>query len=111
MPQTTSQPTPKFLTNAWGESSCIDPLAAMALEGVRGSTSEFRSRMRDGTLIVTHAAPQLGIEIGERLVKQQRLRLRHDGTSDGDPLLWRHSQLDTHCPGSIVCPTTLRRET
>ena len=33
-----------------------------------------------------HLDPQRGIQVGERLVKQEHLRLLHDGATDGDPL-------------------------
>ena len=37
--------------------------------------------------LAAHLDPQGGIEIGERLVEQEDLRLAHDGAADGDALL------------------------
>ena len=36
--------------------------------------------------LTAHLDPQLGVEVGERLVEQERGGLAHDGTSHGDAL-------------------------
>ncbi|MNV31037.1 hypothetical protein D3C71_1223260 [compost metagenome] len=40
-----------------------------------------------------HGAAQRRIEVGERLVKQERLRFAHDGAADGDALALAAGQL------------------
>ena len=36
--------------------------------------------------LAAHLVAQLGVEIGERLVEQEDLRIAHDGAADGDAL-------------------------
>ena len=37
--------------------------------------------------LAAHVGPQLGVEMGDRLVEQEELGLAHDGAADGDALL------------------------
>ena len=43
--------------------------------------------------VLAHAAAQLGVEVGERLVEEQDLRLEHDGARHGDALLLAAGEL------------------
>ena len=46
--------------------------------------SEFLLQITD---FITHGAAKLGVEIGQRLVEQQHLRLQHQRACHGDALL------------------------
>ena len=52
-----------------------------------------------------HLEPQLGVEVGERLVHQDERRLDDDGARDGDALLLAAGQL----PRQLVAPGSARR--
>ena len=46
-----------------------------------------RQVLLQGADLLTHPPTQLGVQIRQRLVEQQHLRLQHDGAGDGDALL------------------------
>ncbi len=60
-----------------------------------------------------HLDAQLGVEIGERFVEQEHLRLAHDGAADGDALALAAGELSSgaRCINSLMRRISAARST
>ena len=51
-----------------------------------------------------HLQPQLGVQVGQRLVHQHQRRLEHDRAGDRDPLLLTAGELAGQLAGVLLEP-------